>query len=118
MKDSPNSEFLFKALIAARMAVEQALLENSRIAHTGVDYDHYVYLIVPKRQRRIWNMLEQFAADTTWLRADRDSGVVNIQPETSHGGVYSKNGEAAAARAAAFALESAGIEATVLERWR
>ncbi len=118
MRTSVELDELLKALTEARSAIELALIENSKIQHTGVDYDHYAYLIVPKRQRRVWNMLERLAESNFWLRVSRDTGVVDIEPVTTHGGVYAKNGEAAAARAAAEALQAAGVDAGVSEHWR
>lgn len=106
------------ALSAAREAVDCAYAENARIAHTGVDYDHYVYLHVEKSQRRLWKVLEEFAMSCDWLIVDRNAGTVDILPAFAAGGMYAKNGESRAAHDAARVLNEYGIRARVEEHWR
>jgi sarcosine oxidase delta subunit len=105
-------------LSAARAAVDVAYEENSKIQHTGVDYDHYVYLRVAKRQRRLWSALEEFAKSCDWLEVNRDTGTLDILPSSAVGGVYAKNAESRAAHAAASVLNVNGIRAQVEEHWR
>jgi len=109
---------LLDLLVQARKAKDAAFRANAKLAHSGVDYDHYIYLRVARKQRKVWILLERLAQRTSWLQLSREEGILYIAPSEVPVGIYAMNGEAAAARAAAEVLNGAGIAATVDEHWR
>jgi hypothetical protein len=126
MRQKPEKRFgsdkwfeaqLLSILEAARARMENAYRDILRLHLQEVDYDKYVFLHIPKSQRKVWLLLRRLSAQHLWIKPWDDSDVLDLEPSIEVEHTNWKNAEEAAAKAAALCLIEAGIEAYVEVRY-
>ena len=74
------AERLKDMLLLARDAAVSVYVRIANDANLQIDFDAYSYVIISKRQKRVWRLLEWLCPTLDWLSLDREAGTIQIKP--------------------------------------